>query len=324
MTSIFKIFIFSITIFFYLTFASYSKSNGTRFILAGHLYPIIKDEKKFNIFVKKINSYEADYVFILGDSELHDVNYFKKINKSIKSKIYYSPGNQELSKSEENYLKNVGYLNKILKLNDIKFVLINSSDNLKNIKKNLNIFLKEEFENGPTVILTHHRIWDDTILSPKSMQHDKSFYFEEIYPLIKNKVNYIFAGNSKRQYFRDLTDQISYGKQNVNNILWLDKIGDINAYSIGMGDGQPKANFTIVDVVNNNLLIRGDYSTVLEHDILPKQFISSDKYKLNNKYSKDTYFFINKKKLYTAFILIIILILGIRFYKKANFKNDKH
>jgi hypothetical protein len=324
MTSFFKICIFSITIFLYSTVVSYSENNGTRFILAGHLYPIIKDEKKFNIFIKKINSYEADYVFILGDSELHDANYFKKINKLIKSKIYYSPGNQELRKSEKNYLKNVGYLNKILKLNDIKFVLINSSDNLNNIKKNLNIFLKEEFDSGPTVILTHHRIWDDTILSEKSMEHDKSFYFKEIYPLIKNKVNFIFAGNSKRQYFRDLTDQISYGKQNVNNILWLDKIGEINAYSIGMGDGQPKANFTIVDVVNNNLLVRGDYSTVHEYDVLPKKFISSDKYKLNNKYSKDTYFFINKKKLYITFISIIILILGIRFYKKTYFKNEKY
>ena len=85
-------------------------------------------------------------------------------------------------------------------------------------------------------------------------QHDKSFYFEEIYPLIKDKVNYIFAGDGKRQYFRDLEDKLNYGKQNVNVIHWLDKIGKINAYAVGTGDGDPKAIFTIVDILNNNEL----------------------------------------------------------------------
>lgn len=99
------------------------------------------------------------------------------------------------------------------------------------------------------IILTHHRIWDDTIISKNPYEHDKSYYFEDIYPTIKDRVNYIFAGNSKRQYFRDLKDTVSYGKQNINLIYWMDKVGNIDAYSVGMGDGTPKAGFVIVDFI---------------------------------------------------------------------------
>ena len=97
-----------------------------------------------------------------------------------------------------------------------------------NIKKFLEKILKENFDYGPTVILTHHRIWDDTLISDKSYSHDKSFYFDEIFPVLDGKIKAIFSGNSKRQYFRDLTDDgLSYGKQNVNLIYWLDKIKNI-------------------------------------------------------------------------------------------------
>ena len=34
-------------------------------------------------------------------------------------------------------------------------------------------------------------------MSLNPYEHDKSFYFDEIYPIIKNKVNAIIAGNSK-------------------------------------------------------------------------------------------------------------------------------
>ena len=40
--------------------------------------------------------------------------------------------------------------------------------------------------------------------------------------MLKNKVKAIFAGNSKRQHFRDLTDDmLTYGKQNVNLIFYF-------------------------------------------------------------------------------------------------------
>ena len=51
-----------------------------------------------------------------------------------------------------------------------------------------------------------------------------------------------------KAHFRDLLMICTYGKQNVNLIYWLDKIGEMQLYSIGMGDGKPKANFVVVDV----------------------------------------------------------------------------
>ena len=168
--------------------------------------------------------------------------------------------------------------------------------------------------------MVNHRIWDDTLLSKQSMQHDKSYYFEEIYPLIKNNVNYIFAGDGKRQYFRDLEDELNYGKQNVNVIHWLDKIGKINAYAVGTGDGDPKAIFTIADVINNELFVRGDFSTTKDYDILPKNLISPDKLKLSSKYTGGKYYFINKKKLYLSLFFIFSLLVLIYFYKK--YKNN--
>ena len=139
------------------------------------------------------------------------------------------------------------------------------------------------------------------------MQHDKSYYFKDIYPLIKGKVDFIFAGNGKRQYFRDLEDRLNYGKQNVNVIHWLDKVGDINAYAVGMGDGEPKAIFTIVDVVDKELFVKGDYSTTQDYDILPKDLISPDKLRLSTKYTGGKYYFVNKKKLYISLGIAIIL-----------------
>lgn len=296
MTNFFKFTIILLLIFFASTSFIFSKNSGTRIILAGHLYPIEENEKKLKKFINKINSYNPDLVFILGDSNLHNLKTIKKLKNLINSNLYFSPGNQELNISKSKYLKNVGYLNKLIELKDIRIILLNSSDNLTNIKKNLKNLLKNKYDNGPTILLTHHRIWDDTLLSQKSNEHDKSYYFKDIYPIIKNKIDYIFSGNSKRQYFRDLTDQLSYGKQNINNIFWMDKIGTIKAYSIGMGDGHPKANFTVVDVINKDLLVSGDYSTVENYDILPNSLIKPNKLKLSKKYSKDEYFFINKKK----------------------------
>ena len=36
----------------------------------------------------------------------------------------------------------------------------------------------------------------------------------------------------------------------------MSKIGNINAYAVGMGDGNPKAIFTVVDVLEKRLRLR--------------------------------------------------------------------
>ena len=310
----FKFIIFFIFIILLIP-KSFAQDNQLRFIVIGHLYPIIDNDKVFKKFVNKVNDHDPDYLFILGDSQIQNKVIYKKLLKLFKGKIYFSPGNHELSKSKKDYISNVGYLNLVIEENNAKFILLNSSEKLKKIKNFLKNSLEKEFSNGPTIIFTHHRIWDDTLLSDNAYEHDKSFYFDEIYPIIKNKVQYIFSGNSKRQYFRDFEDAATYGKQNINNIFWLDKIGPINAYSIGIGDGIPKANFTIVDIIKNKVIVNGDYSSTQSYDVVPREKISTDKHKLSNKYSKKKYFFVNKSKFIQVLALLMIL-LSIKKKKK--------
>jgi len=311
--------------------------TGTKFIVAGHLYPITKDLKKINKFAEKINSHNPDYVFLLGDSDLQNKNIFDYYNTVIDSKLFFSPGNNELRISKDNYISNVGYLNKVIIEKDIKFILMDSSDSKENIIKFLEDSLKDEFQNGPTVLLTHHRIWDDTIIDTKPYMHDKSYYFEDIYPTIKNKINYIFAGNSKRQYFRDLVESIAYGKQNVNLVYWNDKIENLEAYSVGMGNGVPKATFVVADTIKNDLLIKGDYSTVEDYDILPKDLIQYNKRGLSlefesefKDFAKEKFFLVKWKKFYIVVSLIILIIITLIFlllrsrrkFKKFAAKNN--
>ncbi len=302
------LFLFVLLFSFFLTNLTFAHNFIERFIIMGHLYPILDDDERYQKFVDKVNSYKPDYIFILGDSEIQNKEIYKKYLNSFKTEIFFSPGNHELKKSKKNYLENVGYLDLVLEKNTARFILLNSSEDVDNIKKTLKKFLSKKFSNGPTIILTHHRIWDDTLISKKSYQHDKHFYFDEIYSIIKDDIDYIFSGNSKRQYFMDLENLPTYGKQNINNILWLDKIGSIKAYSVGMGDGSPKANFTIVDLYDDELFIRGDYSTTENYDILPKELIIANKAKLSKKYTKQNYFFINKSKFYISLIIFFLIL----------------
>ena len=323
-----KIFFLIILINIFLFKSVYANQKPIRFIAIGHLYPIIDDTIRMNKLMNKINSYEADYLFILGDSKLHDKKYLNYFRMKTNSKIFFSPGNHELSRFKSEYSKNVGYLNKVIIDENIKFLLVNSSQDKNEINEFLSNNLKEKFK-GVTILLTHHRIWDDTLMSAKSYGHDKSYYFEEIYPVIKNKINAIFSGNSKRQHFRDLTDdKLSFGKQNVNLIYWLDKIGSIDMYSIGMGDGIPKANFVVVDIIDNELYVKGDYSSLETYDILPKNLIEKNELRLtlhNTKgirnLVKNKYFLINKNKTYIAITTIIIIFIFLIIKLRKNEKN---
>ena len=226
----------------------------TSFIVAGHLYPVVHDKILMERLFNKFDSLNPDYIFILGDSSLQKEQIYSYFYNRFKEKIYFSPGNNEvINGSLSKYKENVGYTNNIIESNDVNFILLNSLDNIENIKNFLsNAVNKDTHKNQ--ILLTHHRIWDDTLLSEYPYQHDKSYYFNELYPLISGKISAIFSGNSKRQYFSDYKETKS--KQNVNNIYWVDQIGDIDCYSIGTGDGKPRLGFVYVESINNRLIVK--------------------------------------------------------------------
>ena len=128
-------------------------------------------------------------------------------------------------------------------------------------------------------------------------------------------------GNSSREMTVNIDYETKlervFGKQNVNVLYWVDKVGSIYGYSVGMGNAVPKATFVIVDVVKGNLLINGDYSSIEDYKILPKNLISHNKDRLScetkaqcKKFQANKYYLLNKTKVrkiiyILAFILII-------------------
>ncbi len=247
-------------ILFYFIILS-SVSASTSFVAVGHLYPIIDDKNILNELFNKIESLNPEYIFILGDSSLQEKEVYDYFYNRFQKKIFFVPGNHELINGTfEKYEKNVGYINKVIETNDIRFILLNSSDNIINIKKFLINVLKND-TNKIQIILTHHRLWDDSLTSQYANQHDKSYYFKDLYPILSGKIKAIFAGNSKRQYFEDYSKLRPGGLQNVNNIYWVDRVGEISGYSIGTGDAKPKLGFVYVKELNGNLLVNPHHIT---------------------------------------------------------------
>ena len=51
-----------------------ANNSDVRSIMIGHLYPIMQNEEIVKILFQKIENINPDYIFVLGDSDLHDIN----------------------------------------------------------------------------------------------------------------------------------------------------------------------------------------------------------------------------------------------------------
>ena len=243
-------------------------SANTSFIVAGHLYGITDDRVALEKLTSSFESLNPDYIFILGDSSLQDESVYNFFNNKFNGRIFFSPGNHEIVKTSlKKYISNVGYTYNSIETDNVRFILINSLDSAKNI----NNYLKTSVKNDKKVqiILTHHRLWDDSLTSDFPYQHNKSYYFKEIYPIIYEKVSAIFSGNSNRQYFANYIEKDECSLQNVNNIYWVDQVGGIDGYSIGTGQGKPKLGFVYVEEYNGNLIVRPQQINFENEDLIP-------------------------------------------------------
>ena len=240
------------------------------FVVVGHIYPIVHDYDRLDALVEEINKTNVDSVFLLGDVGAEDKEIYNYFVDSFNTEVYFVPGNHELHEKEQ-YLDNVGYYEKVVNANKAIFFLINSSDSAENINNFLKESLDNNQENKINIILSHHRIWDDSLFSARPFDHDKSYYYDELYDTINNNINSVFSGNSRSQYFTDFSyKKEGYGNQNLHNIYWSDKIGNVNFYSVGMGNGNPRAGFVEVRIIDKELLLKPHYSS-LEGDLLPRE-----------------------------------------------------
>jgi hypothetical protein len=246
-------------------------SSSISFVALGHLYPITNDNVKLEKLIVKVKSLTPDYIFILGDSSLTDKTIYNKFNQILDKKVYFVPGNNELiGGTLKDYENNVGYINYVIDEKEVRFILLNSLDSASNINKYLHNVNKNKGDKLQ-IILTHHRIWDDTLTSEYPYEHDKSYYFKDIYSEINGKVSAIFSGNSKRQYFTDTKK--NNVAQNVNNIFYVDQIGEIECYSVGTGDAFPKLGFVYVKIQNKQLSVKPFHINYLDIDPVPLEII---------------------------------------------------
>jgi hypothetical protein len=294
-------------------------AKGTSFVVVGHLYPITNSDEKMRELFEKIQSLSPKYVFILGDSSLNNKEVYLKFYNEFKENVYFTPGNNEVSYGTlDEYKRNVGYVNKIINTNDVNFILLNSLDSANNI----NLFLKKyninNLKDKISILLTHHRVWDDTLTSQYPYEHDKSYYFKDVYPLLKEKISIIFSGNSKRQYFSDYTKTNS--GQNVNNIYWADQIGGITGYSIGTGDAYPKLGFVYGEILNGKLYIEAHHVNYEGTDPIPINKIIPNKESLtpiegvkiiHNKSSGLLSIYMYLKSISKKYILLIGVFFGL-------------
>ena len=96
-----------------------------------------------------------------------------------------------------------------------------------------------------------------------------------------------------------------------------------------MGNGDPKASFVVVDILKKNLLIKGDYSTIEDYDILPKNLIQYNKRGLSlefesefKDFAREKFFLVKWKKFYIVItVIFLIIILLIILLLKSRRKN---
>ena len=237
--------------------------KGTRFAIIGYTYGLIPTPEARKMLIEQVNSDEVDHVFILGDADLWDDDVVSQYKSGFNAPVYFAPGNHETMDDEreeeeqhDQFLANVGYDNNAFSERDINFITINSGEDV--VK--LNSFLAESFQNlpsdRPTVMLGHHRIWDDNGISAYPNSQYKSYPFAELLPELRERVSVIFAGNSARIYFGTFGKSFDkYGNIEAvsdNIVFWCDVVEGVQGCSVGM-KGPFQAGYVVATVVGGEV-----------------------------------------------------------------------
>ena len=257
-----------------ILFSNQIKNNDVEIIVLGHTYDLI-DFGNIDEFIGHINSKKPDYVIILGDADLWYEKFYNKWKYDIQSEVYFVPGNHDLFRDRKvEYNRLIGYDQKVVVADKVNIVLFNSSKNIDQATEFLTKNLTGLPEKNTTILFTHHRIWDDNLISEFPYQHEKPFLFDDIYPSIKGKVDYIISGNSPRQYFGG-TEFLGKYQKNPYIAYWCDLVYDIWCYSIGMGHSSV-ATYAIIRLNESGLMVE-PISSVEFEKFNNKELISIDK-----------------------------------------------
>lgn len=259
---------FRILIFIYSIFLTNS-SLAEEFIVFGHAQELVNNKEGYKSFIRAIENENVDNIFVLGDSNLGNPKILSNFKAENKNRVHAVPGNHEYMGNIKSYLANFSQTNKDIETKETVFLLLDSNQSLKEVLELLKRWKDKYFHSEKTIILlTHHRLWDDSILSVLPYKHDKSYYFRDVYPLLSSFVDYIITGNSKRQHFQDLSESLNGNTPpNISTTYWEEVFPDFKAYNVGMGNGEPYATY-IKFSVKDKILLPKSRSIEVSNDIL--------------------------------------------------------
>lgn len=278
--------------------------NKLKFVTIGHSYSTLKTDSAKLFFIKKLNAENADFVFILGDSQLEDSSVTDFYKKNINSTVLFSPGNHEISHSLlSKYKQSVGYLDTTIINDQCNFIVLNSLQSVEKINNYFSKTFNKIKNNNPTIVLTHFRIWDDNLHSESEYQHDKSYLYSDIESVYRNKIDYIFAGNSSAQYFGK--QYCLEHKVNRDIVFWTDIVDNTTCYAIGM---KYKTNYTCSVLSGSQLYT---YPVSIDKALYSKKkaYLEKEKSFQKKKVSFSYLDILKRKSIWVMFFLGIILTL---------------
>ncbi|NQY11010.1 MAG: metallophosphoesterase [Flavobacteriales bacterium] len=255
--------------------AQIEKADLSSFVVIGHCYPLLTEGNPDQVkrFIEKIEELKPQAIIFTGDaimglygdkvptdsvSSVLQSQFSKLILQFSKLNvpIWMAPGNHELVSPqrgyeviEKEYLNRFESLYHTKTLNGNSFIMLNTINVRADYKKYKYTideeqadWLEKELSDIATennFIFLHHPLWySGGSVNPSNGKMPEYPWFNKIHPLLKGKVNYVFAG-----------DGGFYG-----NLLFYEKVDNVHYYI--SGSDKRRASFLEVVVSDSDVDVR--------------------------------------------------------------------
>ncbi|WP_185235181.1 metallophosphoesterase family protein [Teredinibacter franksiae] len=176
-----------------------------RVAFLSHTYHLHTHKDIQAMLVDSINKANPKYIFSLGDvvlvNDAYRWEHAKAFHSGFMSPVYYSPGNHDLHsfyevesletnrhypQRRQEYIDQIGYVNKHVQDDRADFILFNSNDPYVTTKPFLDQAIASANPDTPNFMLTHHPIWIDRFGKNWIQWYWKSIKREEVAPHLKD------------------------------------------------------------------------------------------------------------------------------------------
>jgi len=218
----------------------------------GHFRTILKRPNAQNKLAFDIEKYhhDANALILTGDVTLHGTldewSLFEKFLNKIHIPVYFAPGNHDVETSVgySTWMKKVGYTSKVVNFPKCNVYLLNSV-NQKRIEftpdrliaggglddESIKLLKKIEVDkNKVNLLFMHHRLYSEKLWYENTKRkHEKFFDYplenekkwkEKIIPLIKNKIDAVFAGDNANNNNFMVIDNVPYFSNSIDYYRW--------------------------------------------------------------------------------------------------------